>query len=129
MKWLVIAGFILTLTPIAVSGQQQTSAGERQREAQQASLPSSTVTTNDSSTHYKQSDTTKPEGWHKLITWPEGIATWALMFTLGAIIWQAIETRRSVSIGTRTLVSTFRPKIIVRSISLHPRSTEEWERD
>lgn len=34
----------------------------------------------------------KPRGWHKLVTWPEGIATWALILTLAAIVWQAIES-------------------------------------
>jgi hypothetical protein len=32
---------------------------------------------------------------YKLVAWPEGIATWAFLATLGAIIWQAVETRRA----------------------------------
>ena len=32
--------------------------------------------------------------WHVLITWPEGITTWAVILTLGAIIWQAFLMRK-----------------------------------
>jgi hypothetical protein len=31
--------------------------------------------------------------WHVLITWPEGITTWAVILTLGAITWQAFLMR------------------------------------
>jgi hypothetical protein len=34
--------------------------------------------------------------WHILIAWPEGITVWAILFTLGAIVWQSSETRNSV---------------------------------
>jgi hypothetical protein len=30
--------------------------------------------------------------WYILVAWPEGITTWALLFTLGVIIWQAKKT-------------------------------------
>ena len=33
--------------------------------------------------------------WYVLVAWPEGIAAWGLLFTLGAIIWQSWETRKS----------------------------------
>jgi hypothetical protein len=36
-----------------------------------------------------------PHGWLKFVTWPEGITAWAIIFTLGAIVWQAVETRRT----------------------------------
>lgn len=32
--------------------------------------------------------------WHILITWPEGITTWAVILTLGAITWQAFLMRK-----------------------------------
>jgi hypothetical protein len=46
-------------------------------------------------------------------------------FTGGVIGWQSWETHRSVDVSTRTLVSTFRPKVVVRSLTLHPKSTSE----
>ena len=36
-----------------------------------------------------------PPWWHKLVAWPEGITAWLLVLTLGAIIWQAWETRKA----------------------------------
>ena len=33
--------------------------------------------------------------WYVLIAWPEGMATWGLLFTLGAILWQSYEARRA----------------------------------
>jgi hypothetical protein len=38
--------------------------------------------------------------------------------TLVALIWQTRDTRRAVNIARSTLVSTFRPKLILRSITL-----------
>lgn len=35
--------------------------------------------------------------WYALIAWPDGITTWALLATLAAIIWQAVETRRAAN--------------------------------
>jgi hypothetical protein len=32
--------------------------------------------------------------WHILLTWPEGITTWAVILTLGAITWQAFLMRK-----------------------------------
>jgi len=40
-----------------------------------------------------------PPWWHKLIAWPEGITAWLLLLTLGAIVWQAWETRRTARAG------------------------------
>jgi hypothetical protein len=33
--------------------------------------------------------------WHVLLTWPEGITAWAVIFTLFAIAWQSAETARA----------------------------------
>lgn len=33
--------------------------------------------------------------WYVLLAWPEGITAWLLLLTLGAIVWQAWETRKS----------------------------------
>ena len=40
------------------------------------------------------------------------------ILTLGALIWQTIETRYAVRIANKTLVSTFRPRLILRQVSL-----------
>lgn len=56
----------------------------------------------DPRTYNENSTTEKPHGWHKLVTWPEGITAWAIMFTLGAIAWQAWETRKATTAGRRS---------------------------
>jgi hypothetical protein len=41
----------------------------------------------------------KPPWWIVLLAWPEGITAWLLLLTLGAIVWQAWETRRAARAG------------------------------
>jgi hypothetical protein len=36
-----------------------------------------------------------PPWWHKLLAWPEGITAWLLLLTLGAVVWQSEETKKS----------------------------------
>jgi len=45
---------------------------------------------------------------YKLVAWPEGIATWAFLATLGAIIWQAVETRRAATATADAASATYR---------------------
>lgn len=45
---------------------------------------------------------------YKLVAWPEGIATWAFLATLGAIIWQAVETRRAATATAEAAIATYR---------------------
>jgi hypothetical protein len=88
---------ILALAVPTVSEQQkptgQQDARKSQRDAKQVDVPAAPITNNQATSYYEQPRENKPQGWHKLVTWPEGITAWAIMFTLGAIIWQAWETR------------------------------------
>lgn len=36
-----------------------------------------------------------PPWWYILVAWPEGITAWAILFTLGAIIWQTVQTKKA----------------------------------
>jgi hypothetical protein len=56
--------------------------------------------------------------WFRIFSWPEGITTWAILLTLFAIAEQTSQTRRSADISERVLVSTFRPRVEVRSVNL-----------
>src|SRR5271154_4837844 len=47
----------------------------------------------------------KPEGWHRLVTWPEGITAWAVILTLAAIAWQSVATARA-AVATENAVKT-----------------------
>lgn len=92
----MIFAIVAILTPISMSAQKQHPSNQHQRDAQQASQPIA-ITTNCNCTSHDQNDKDKPHGWHKLVTWPEGVATWALILTLGAIVWQSVETRRATN--------------------------------
>jgi hypothetical protein len=63
-----------------------------------------------------EQDKSNPPWWHKLIVWPEGITAWLIMFTLGAIVWQAWATRESVQTQERAVtlnVNTERPYLVI----------------
>jgi len=101
---------VLALAPVTMAVQNQPS-GTQERKAAQQSNPTAPVTVNCNCTTQTDDGKDQPQGWHKLIAWPEGVATWALIFTLGAIVWQAIETRRSVQVSLR-------PRLIIRGIAV-----------
>jgi hypothetical protein len=67
----------------------------------------------------------KPPWWHKLVTWPEGVTAWLILLTLGAITWQAWETRKAaeataqgVDLGRQEFIATFRPRIHIRKMQM-----------
>jgi len=45
----------------------------------------------------------KAPWWNVLLAWPEGITAWLLMLTLGAIVWQAWETRKAAESAERQI--------------------------
>ena len=94
LKRLAILGIWLSLAVPAMADQKQPTGDEQARQSQQC-LPSPTAANNQHAGYDQQPSDDKPHGWHKLIAWPEGITTWAVMFTLGAIIWQSYETRKA----------------------------------
>jgi hypothetical protein len=51
---------------------------------------------------------------YDLITWPEGITTWAVLATGFIIGWQSWETRKSANASEKSIILQFRPKILVR---------------
>ncbi|MGA2697800.1 MAG: hypothetical protein ABSE92_17200 [Terriglobales bacterium] len=118
---------IIALAPVFVAVQNQPSGAQDRQKTQQA-IPAVPVSVNCNCTAQTENGKNKPQGWHKLVAWPEGVETWAILFTLGAIIWQAAEIRRSVNIATRTLVTTFRPRVSVRGIKMDPASGLFYDR-
>jgi hypothetical protein len=97
MMWKRLAVFavVVAFAPIAMPVSQEPSSGQHTKQSQSPTQPSATTTNNESRTYYQEEDKDKPHGWHRLVTWPEGVTTWAILFTLGAIAWQAVETRRA----------------------------------
>ena len=49
-----------------------------------------------------------------LVAWPEGIAAWGLLLTLGAIVWQAVETRRSAQAAAKAVAAANRQTNMTR---------------
>ena len=95
---------IIVLAPISVTAQNQPSGTQSRQKAQQPT-PTTPISVNCNCTSQATDTKDKPQGWHKFVTWPEGIATWALIFTLGAIVWQAIETRRAAQAASKSVVA------------------------
>jgi hypothetical protein len=107
-------------------GQQD--ARKSQRDTKQADVPAAPITNNQATAYYEQPRENKPQGWHKLVTWPEGITAWAILFTLGAIIWQAVETRKA-AIAARDSINTFISKERARlRIEVEPLNYE-WPKE
>jgi hypothetical protein len=75
--------------------------------------------------------------WYVLVTWPEGITTWAIIVTGFFIGWQSHETRKSAEaaskqaqIANSQFVASFRPRVHVRFIkhSVEGDSLEEIDK-
>jgi hypothetical protein len=106
---------IFALAPVTVAIQNQPSGAQERKGTQQAS-PATPVSVNCNCTNQADDSKNKPQGWHKLVTWPEGIATWALILTLGAIVCQSIETRKAVKAANaqiRMMKDKERARIVV----------------
>jgi hypothetical protein len=107
MKWLAILAIVLfAIEPIPahkqISGQRP--ARQSQQDAQSPPAPSiGPITNNQATAYYQQNSADKPHGWHKFLTWPEGITAWLIMLTLGAIIWQAWETRKAAQAALKSV--------------------------
>jgi len=125
---------VLAFAPIPMAYQNQPSATPQRKNAEQANPPAPTYV-NCNCTAQTDDSKNKSQGWHKFVAWPEGIATLALILTLGAIVWQACETRRSVNIAAQTLIAMRRPKLQVKwvfvipdkSITSRPEDGNDWK--
>ena len=65
--------------PIAIVSSQQSPSSENQKRCED-----------------------KTQGWHKFVTFPEGVTAWAVILTLGAIIWQACESRTAAQFASES---------------------------
>lgn len=118
-KYLLIFALIFGLT-VFVSYKDQDHADRR---TQQASTPNNTsvsaVADNAHPTESKENPQPHFLRWHRFFAWPEGITAWALFLTLMAIAEQTKHTARAADIANKTLISTLRPKLIIRKIEIH----------
>ncbi len=114
MKHLVVVAVFASLAVHTMASQNQPPSQKDARKSQQAP-PAITVTSNDAAAYDEQDGKDKPQGRHKFVAWPEGITAWAIILTLGAIAWQAVETRRAVGVSKKSIVLQFRPKLSIRA--------------
>jgi hypothetical protein len=122
LKRLAILGIWFSLAVPAMAAQKQPASDEKTRQGQQ-SLTATIAANNHPTGLDQQCGDDKPHGWHKFIAWPEGVATWAVMFTLGAIIWQSYETRKAAEAANRgmeTSKTKERAKLLLAIAPLRP---------
>lgn len=98
---------LIGLAVVTAAGQQEASGHYHkrtsQRDTEQSSSPSPAITNNQATSYYEQKAVDKPHGWRKLVIWPEGVTAWLILFTLGAITWQAWETRKAAEAANRSI--------------------------
>jgi len=100
----IVAVFILAVVankPVTVHNQpiDNEATGHREQKTNPDIAVNTVVNGPD---HSNQDNENKPRGWRKYVTWPDSITAWLVMFTLGAIVWQAYETRRSVNAAEKS---------------------------
>lgn len=125
-RLMILAFFCIAIVPMPaqhqVGGKQP--AQQRQRNSDQAA---DTTPHDDTASYYQQKASDTPQGWHKLVTWPEGITASAIVLTFAAIIWQAVETRRAVRVSRDAIILQYRPKVILRSLGVYSPTSAELE--
>src|ERR1700688_820926 len=117
---------VIVLAPVFVATQNQPSGAKKRENAQQTN-PAVPITVNCNCASQAGDGKDKPQAWHKLVTWPEGIATWALIATLLAIMYQAILTHLSVRVARDALIASGRPTLEVKHVSLAIQSLDDRE--
>ncbi len=92
----IIGAFAVEAMPAhnQVSGKRSASQERANQTPPSATAP---IINNQATTYYERDRKDGLHGWHKFVTWPEGITAWLIMLTLGAIVWQAIATARAAN--------------------------------
>jgi hypothetical protein len=127
LKGLVILA-VICVAVVAMPAQHEIDgkqgAQQRQGDGKQTA---DTASHNNTANYYQQGAPEKPQGWHKFVTWPEGVTASAIVLTLVAIAWQAVETRRAVRVSRDAIILQYRPKVIVRSLGVYNPTSAELE--
>lgn len=103
--WKWVLGTVVLITAIVfMTCKYQHASQEEQTKSQKpsVSLPIAGSQNIDSSQQTEKC----PDGspcWHKLLTWPEGITAWAVIFTLIAITRQTYHTRRAADAANQNI--------------------------
>lgn len=63
-----------------------------------------------------------PPWWYVLIAWPDGITAWAVLLTLAAIVWQAVQTKKAAQaalLNAQAVLNSERPWILMETKVFH----------
>jgi len=103
MKYFTLWGkFLLAVSVVIgaitlVTYEEHKASDKYQRDCQSHVSAVSSARNNDNA--YRADECQDPKQympwWYVLIAWPDGITAWSLLATLGAIVWQAVETRKA----------------------------------
>ena len=135
--WKWFCSFALIASAIVPMAYEQHHAREKYQIKSQADCVVLAVSIEEKHSCAKEAQSRKDYApwWYVLVTWPEGITTWAIIATGCVIAWQSNETRRAAKatqeqakIANATLVAQFRPRIVVRQMRLDPPSVTFYER-
>ena len=122
------AALIVAVISVAVYYQQRNAVGQgydiKCIQDSQPSPASGSLACVINQSQNTQHGHSSPHWWDVLIAWPEGITAWLLLLTLGAIVWQAWETRKSARgakeaaqaalLNAQALINSERPWILVK---------------
>lgn len=100
-------GVVLLIAAIVSVAYEQHNAREEDRRASKEGCLSLAVSTEERHACEQQAQSRQDYSpwWHVLVTWPEGIGAWALLLTLGAISWQAFETRKAAEAAKASAIA------------------------
>jgi hypothetical protein len=118
LKYLAILAVILGLA-VYIARQDKRATDQAAQKA--AELHNAAVTAKPDEQH-PQENIPNPEwnspSWYGFFRWPNGSTAWAIILTLMALADQTRHAARAADIANKTLISTLRPKLIVRKIAI-----------
>lgn len=132
MKTLAIFALLVCFAVQAIPGQQPPGASQPKKESRTEIPTTFTVNNYDVSNHDQQKTEDGPQGWHKLVTWPEGITAWAIILTLISISYQSYWTRKAAEAAvrqTKSLMNIERGFILIDWDDLDLTDNEHWPKD
>jgi len=127
LRWIVGAAIAFgTITLVAYEQHSDTEKYKRHREEYCAAFTTSTEQKEACTEEGASARDYLPWGYN-LVSWPEGITTWAIIFIGFAIVWQSWEARKSAETARQMIVLQHRPKVCVRSIRVHQKNSADLE--
>lgn len=108
--WWIAVGVVILTAIILVARQQHTAA--REYEAERETRCTKAFPFNPEQQNACDHERDGPGNYlpwgYALVAWPEGITTWAILFTLGVVIWQTTATSKAAKAAERTAEAALR---------------------